>query len=166
MDIDSITHQITQWLETFVERPHPALGGWPPCPYARQARITGQIQILAGTNPINDAVSAMANQLWQREVVIYCYETAAFTGEEFETLTGQVNAFIQLHGLFALDDHPNNAELVNGVSFNFGACALMILQLTEKLDIAAHALAAKGYYQDWPEQYLEQLFRGRQDPRS
>lgn len=165
MDINLITHEINTWLETFVEQPHPALGGWPPCPYARQARITGQIKILAGTTPMADAILAVSQALWQREVVIYCYDRHDINGDEFSQSTQQINEFLRPHGMFALDDHPDNAEVVNGVSFNFGTCALMILQLREKLDVAARTLAAKGYYTDWPETYLEQLFQGREDPR-
>jgi hypothetical protein len=166
MDIESITQQLNHWLETFVERPHPALGGWSPCPYARQARLTGQIQILAGTDPVLDAEHAVTQGLWQREVVIFCYDHKSVSGQDFSQKIQQINKFLQPHAMFALDDHPDNAEIVNGISFNFGACALMILQLREKLDTAAQALATKGYYQGWPEEYLDQLFHGRQDPRS
>ena len=165
MDIKSITDQLTAWLANFVEQPHPALGGWPPCPYARQARITGQIKIMAGTNPQADAAQAQSHGLWQQEVVIYCYDTSAISGSDFAQTVYEINEFLEPHGMFALDDHPDNAEIVNGVSFNFGSCALMILQLREKLDVAAQTLAAKGYYEGWPEEYLDQLFLGRQDPR-
>lgn len=165
MDILTLQTQLLQWLETFVEVPHPALGGWPPCPYARQARLTGQIAIRLGTNPMADAIEAVSHGLWQREVVIYCYDQKSSNGPEFAHSIKQINEFLRPYQMFALDDHPDNAEVVNGVSFNFGACALMILQLTEKLNTAARTLAAKGYYEGWPEEYLEQLFHGRQDPR-
>ena len=166
MDIDLITQQLNHWLSHFVEQPHPALGGWAPCPYARQARITGQIKIITGSQPWADAVAAVANGLWQREVVIYCYDQDAIAGSEFSATVKQINAALAAHGVFALDDHPDCAETVNGVSFNFGHCALMILQLTSKLDRAAETLAKKGYYDGWPEEYLQQLFHGRQDPRT
>lgn len=166
MDITEITQQLNDWLANFVEVPHPALGGWAPCPYARQARLNNQILIKLGTEPIADTVSALSHGLWHQEVVIYCYQTQAMPGPEFAQCVQQINAFLHPLGVFALDDHPDNVEVVNGVTFNFGRCALMILQLTEKLDRAAAALAKKGYYQGWPEEYLSQLFHGRQDPRS
>jgi hypothetical protein len=165
VNIDTVTQQLIQWLETFVEKPHPALGGWSPCPYARQARMTGQIKIVPGTELVDNARQAAAQGLWQREVVIYCYPTDRWSGREFADQVSQINQFLRPQGMFALDDHPDNAEIVNGISFNFGECALMILQLTDKLDTAARALAAKGYYDGWPEEYLAQLFHGRTDPR-
>lgn len=166
MDIDQVKQQLEQWLTEFVETPHPALGGWPPCPYARQARLTGQIDIRLGTTPMADTIQAVAHGLWQREVVIYCYDQTDSSGPEFSKVIQQINEFLRPYKIFALDDHPDNAEIVNGISFNFGACALLILQLTEKLDVAARTLAAKGYYDGWPEDYLKQLFHGRKDPRS
>jgi hypothetical protein len=40
IDLTSVADRYEQsWIENFVEVPHPALGGWPPCPYARKARL-------------------------------------------------------------------------------------------------------------------------------
>ena len=33
LDLATVTADIARWIETFVEVPHPALGGWAPCPY-------------------------------------------------------------------------------------------------------------------------------------
>jgi hypothetical protein len=35
-----VEHDLLKWMEEFVEVPHPSLGGWPPCPFARQARLS------------------------------------------------------------------------------------------------------------------------------
>lgn len=165
MDTALITQQLNHWLETFVEQPHPALGGWPPCPYARQARLTQQILVRPGTELLRDAVESVAHGLWQREVVIYWYDPALYSSEEFVRWCGQINAFVAVYGIHVLDDHPDDIEIVNGVTFNFGHAALMIMQLHSKLNTAARTLAAKGYYEGWPEEYLQKLFHGRQDPR-
>jgi hypothetical protein len=37
LDLDTVRYNIERWIETIVEVPHPALGGWPPCPYAKKA---------------------------------------------------------------------------------------------------------------------------------
>ena len=42
LDLDSVRYNIERWIETFVEVPNPALGGWSPCPYARQARLNNE----------------------------------------------------------------------------------------------------------------------------
>jgi hypothetical protein len=30
MDLETVKHDIEQWIVNFVEVPHPALGGWAP----------------------------------------------------------------------------------------------------------------------------------------
>ena len=46
LDLATVTADIARWIETFVEVPHPALGGWAPCPYARQARLNQEYAVL------------------------------------------------------------------------------------------------------------------------
>ena len=48
MDQQEVTVKLLKWMEEFVEKPHPSMGNWPPCPYARQARLNNNIDIRAG----------------------------------------------------------------------------------------------------------------------
>jgi hypothetical protein len=68
--------------------------------------------------------------------------------------------------MFALADHPGDVETVNGVVMNQGTWAICFLQDLDKLNSHARMLVERGFYQDWPEDYLSVLFAGRQDPRS
>lgn len=160
-----IKEKITNWMENFVEVPHPSLGNWPPCPYARQARLNNSIEIRSGTNLIADGIAAVANRLWYKEVVVYYYDLEHWPVDKFQHEHSQLNAFLKIHGLISLDDHPADVELVNGVSMNFGAAALAIIQERKKLDTAAEILYNKGYYKNWTEEYFNQVFAGRLDPR-
>ena len=54
LDLDTVTYDIEQWMATFVEVPHPALGGWAPCPYARRARLDRDFEVRVGINPYFD----------------------------------------------------------------------------------------------------------------
>jgi hypothetical protein len=67
--------------------------------------------------------------------------------------------------LLALEDHPGDPEIVNGVSMNQGTYALALVQNLSDLNQKAHAIARKGFYNTWPEDYLKGLFQHRQDPR-
>jgi hypothetical protein len=66
--------------------------------------------------------------------------------------------------LYVLEDHPAESEQVLGVSMNQGTYALLFVQLRSKLEEAAAQLAPRGYYHDWPQDYLQGLFEGRADP--
>ena len=45
MNNELIVLQLHKWMTEFVEVPNKLLGDFPPCPYARQARITDKISI-------------------------------------------------------------------------------------------------------------------------
>ena len=161
----NVPTQLLEWMKNFVEVPHPSLGNWSPCPYARQARLNNSIEIRPGTSLIADGIAAVANHLWYKEVVVYYYDLEQWPVDKFQHEHSQLNAFLRIHGLISLDDHPADVELVNGVSMNFGPAALAIIQERKKLDTAAEILYNKGYYKDWSEEYFNQVFTGRQDPR-
>lgn len=166
MDIEQARRDILQWVTDFVEVANPALGGWAPCPYARAARVNNLLEIRAGgADPYVDlrGVTDMAG----RDVIALVYDHTMFTGEEFNELVYSANpAFLAGRGLMALADHPSDKEEVNGVVMNQGQYAIVFVQDLAKLNRFARQLAEKGFYQGWPEDYLQTLFQGREDPRS
>jgi len=68
--------------------------------------------------------------------------------------------------LLALEDHPHDVEIVNGVCMNQGTYALALVQSVSDLNAKARLMASKGFYHTWPENYLQALFQHRQDPRT
>jgi len=164
MDFDQAQQDIMTWLTTFVEQPHPALGAWPPCPYARRARMENLFQIRPGTEPYLDL---MHIDLGLLDVLALVYDPAHFAAAEFEDLVQRANqGFLLARDLIALPDHPGSPEIVNGVSMNQGTWAIVFVQSLAKLNSHARTLADRGYYHGWPEHYLATLFQGRKDPRS
>jgi hypothetical protein len=51
LKLEDVKHNIEQWIVNFVEVPHPDLGGWAPCPYARKARLDQDFDVRLGGNP-------------------------------------------------------------------------------------------------------------------
>ena len=166
MDIKQAQQDILRWIQNFVERPREELGGWPPCPYARQARLNDLIDIRAGTaDPYVDARNI--TDMGSRDVIVVVYDPQEYDAAEFNTLVDDANAaFLQGRGLIALADHPADPEEVCGVIMNQGQYALMFVQDLAKLNGHARRLAERRFYDLWPAKYLATLFRGRQDPRS
>ena len=54
LNIDQVKQDIEQWMVNFVEVPHPALGNWAPCPYARSARRKKSYDVRVGVHPYCD----------------------------------------------------------------------------------------------------------------
>jgi hypothetical protein len=167
MDLQQVKQDILSWSENFLEVPHPALGNWSPCPYARRARLNNQVDIQLGSDPYFDLEALAAKGLGSAQVVIFAYDPMAWTQEYFEPRLDAANRdFLLAADLIVLGDHPDDAEIVNGVSMNQGSYALAMCQSLSDLDIKAGMMAAKGFYHNWPEEYLQQLFEHRQDPRT
>jgi hypothetical protein len=166
LDLATVTHNIERWIETFVEVPHPALGGWAPCPYARKARLDRDFEVRIGRNPFEDLISISYETL-PKSVVIIAYDPAHHPYEVFHREIEWAN---QRHllpkNLLALEDHPGDPEMVNGVCMNQGTYALALVQSLSDLNTKAELVARKGFYDTWSEDYLQALFQHRQDPRS
>ncbi len=166
LDLEQVTHDIEHWMTTFVEVPHPALGGWAPCPYARKARLDKDFEVRLGTDPYWNACHVSIHGL-TKSVIIYVYDAATWSHMEFAYKLQLANVnWLLPHDLIGLEDHPAAPELVNGVVMNQGTYALMLLQNLTDLNEKARLMANKGFYDTWPESYLTELFQHRQDPRS
>ena len=166
MDIKTVTQDILAWSENFVEVPHPALGGWPPCPFARQARLKGTVGIFIGKEPYFDLESRASLGMQQYEVIVYAYDPGEWTYDYFSPRLRSANRdFLLAANLIVLEDHPAAVEDVNGVIMNQGKYALSLVQSLSDLDQRSRQIADKGFYHDWPEDYLTGLFEHRRDPR-
>jgi hypothetical protein len=98
--------------------------------------------------------------------VILAYDPNEFFYAQFDSDIRAANQEVLVaQDLLALGDHPGDPEIVNGVSMNQGTYALVLVQSLGDLDQKAHAIASKGFYDTWPENYLQGLFEHRKDPR-
>ena len=167
MDIEQVKKDIEDWIVNFVEVPHPALGGFPPCPYARSARLKNSYQVFLGTDPYFDLKHRARHGIGNSEVMIYAYDPAEWSHELFASSLDQANQdFLLAADLLALEDHPHDVEMINGVCMNQGTYALALVQSVSDLDAKAQLMARKGFYDTWPEDYLQALFQHRKDPRT
>lgn len=166
MDIEQVKADIEQWMINFVEVPHPSLGGWPPCPFARQARMKRSFDVYLGSDPYFDLKNRARYGMGNKEVIIYVYDPAEWSHELFAASIAAANAeHLLRNDILALEDHPADVENVNGVIMNQGKYAMALVQSLSDLNAKAKQMAAKGFYDAWPEDYLQALFQHRQDPR-
>lgn len=160
MDKLQIQQDLEHWLVNFVEKPNPLLNNWPPCPYARQARLSQQI-LTVFDSPLE--IAKYISRLNTHNVVILCFDHTKFSTSQIELFTRHVNSILIWQDCVVLEDHPDSVELVNGVKMNFGKCGLMILQRLSKLNTAADQLREKGYYTTWSKENLDEVVNWRYD---
>ena len=166
MDIETVTQDIENWIVNFVEVPHPALGGWAPCPYARSARMKKSYEVYVGVDPYFDLKNRARWGMGNKEVIIYAYDPVEWPYELFsDSLKNANKEHLLRNDILALEDHPSDVEMVNGVCMNQGKYALALVQSLSDLNNKAKLMAEKGFYHNWPEEYLVGLFEHRKDPR-
>ena len=166
MDIEQVKRDIESWIVNFVEVPHPALGGFPPCPYARSSRLKNSYDVFIGSDPYFDLKNRARHGMGNKEVVIYVYDPEEWPHDLFAASLDHANQdFLLAADLLTLEDHPADQEIVNGICMNQGTYALALVQSLSDLNAKAHMMAHKGFYDTWPEDYLTALFQHREDPR-
>lgn len=166
LNLATVKSDIEKWIVDFVEVKNPALGNWPPCPYARKARLENDYDVRIGLAPIHDLVQISKIGLGGKSVVAIAYNPTYYTHAEFSRDLAIANQhFLLPNDILVLEDHPGDPEIVNGVCMNQGTYALALVQSLSDLDAKAKIMAAKGFYKTWPEEYLTALFQHRQDPR-
>lgn len=159
IDKASITQELTDWLKNFVEIPNPALGNWSLCPYARQARVKNQIEIVV-SDDLQNAVYQSLSLLADKEVVVVCFDHNQITPVQLEQFVTATNKDI-MPNYVILEDHPDVPEILNGVAMNFGKCGLLIVSELKKLNAAADQLKDKGYYDHWPKENFDNVVAWR-----
>jgi len=166
LNLDTVQADIESWIVNFVEVPHPSLGGWAPCPYARKARLDRDFEVRLGLAPIHDLTQVSRKGLENKSVIIFAYDPTEISYTELSYAVDVCNQeFLLPNNLLALEDHPDDPEVVNGVTMNNGTYALALVQSLSDLNQKAKSIAQKGFYDTWPEEYLTAVFQHRQDPR-
>jgi hypothetical protein len=166
LNLGTVQADIEKWIVDFVEVPHPSLGGWAPCPYARKARLDRDFEVKLGLAPLHDLIKISKHGLGGKSVVIIVYDPAVHDYEDFNSALDIANReFLLPNNLLALEDHPADPEIVNGVVMNHGTYALALVQSLSDLNEKAQLVANKGFYDTWPEKYLKALFKHRKDPQ-
>lgn len=167
LDLAQVRQEIESWIVNFVEVPHPALGNWPPCPYARNARLNKEYDVRIGVSPLLDLSQLALAGLGDKKVIVLVYSPEQWTYKQFHHDLDYANTeFLLEKDIIALEDHPADPEIVNGVCMNQGTYALALVQSLSDLDQKAQQMARRGFYDAWPKEYLEVLFHHRKDPRT
>jgi hypothetical protein len=71
------------------------------------------------------------------------------------------NAMKNKIDIVALEDHPEDPEILNGISMNFGKAILILVQRLTKLNNASKILKKKGYYDNWPKENYDDVVKWR-----
>lgn len=162
IDQQEVRNQLIRWLTDFVEKSSSALNGWPPCPYARQARISNKLEIVfAESDQLKSTVDSILPLLVEKDVVVVCFD---HTRVDPDVLAADVivwNQELMPRNYVILEDHPGTPEILNGLTMNFGFCGLLVVSELNKLNDAADQIREKGYYDTWPQENIDNVVTWR-----
>lgn len=157
---------ILKWIQEFVEKPNPLLNGWPPCPYAKEARLNNRIRILiCEQSEISATLESEATSLLKgpHEVTIVALEKDQMLSlPETTTVVQKFRDAWAPKDIYLLKDHPLDSEVTNGVSMNHGRYQMFFLQRLSALQTAAAELKKAGYYDNWDPEYLGRVVSARE----
>lgn len=162
MNQANIKQQLLSWMKDFVEQPNPLLGNWAPCPYARQARINNQIKIdfVEAQNLCKETHSNL-HWLDTFDVLVLCFDHTKISASLTQDHVKTMNSTLILDNVVILEDHPDAKEYVSGIDMNFGPCGLLVIQKLDKLNTASDQLRAKGYYNHWNQEAIDEVVTWR-----
>lgn len=153
---------IKNWIEKFVSV-HNETIGQVPCPFAKQAMLDERINYVSGgKHTITPLLNSLASN-WddKYEVVVVYSDKNELTPNQLKILVDDFNKFARDKDVVALEDHPDDPEILNGVSMNFGKAILILVQRLSKLNKASDILKKKGYYDNWPKENYDDVVKWR-----
>tara|TARA_R110002111_G_scaffold58824_1_gene99356 strand:+ start:778 stop:1311 length:534 start_codon:yes stop_codon:yes gene_type:complete len=169
----TITEEIFEWSENFVEKKSKKLGGWILCPYARKARLSGKVEVVEvkKANDFLDKLTVAARTFKEQNkdlIVVAC--------SDFELDAYELVCYVEaLNHTFVRDDvylmpfHPyDDSEEVEFLEDNLeteNEFFMVLIQLFSKLEEASENLNKQGYYDNWDEEYYKDTVLKRQSYR-
>ena len=164
-----VEQYITEWIKTFVEQPHPALGDMPPCPFARKARLQNKIRIVevGPEEPDTRFLELCSEYDFNKiDVLMMVCDPARWSWEQTFQIRVQMNEQLREQDIVILEDHPNYKETVAGIPMSDGRYCILFAQRLSRMNRFSRQLKrTTDYYDHWSESELADVVIWR-DPKS
>jgi len=145
----NLEQEVEKWIEQSISKPNKIFGNLPPCPYARKAWKDKKVSVLTDTFT-HDYDKLASGEL---DVILIVLKGATFESLLVEKNSLQKNLG---KGVVVLEDHPEQKEDVMGYNLNFGK-PILFVQNRDKLNEARKYLKTKDYYQNFDEEYKDDI---------
>ena len=170
----TITEDIISWSKDFLELPNKELGNKPVCPYAKQARVSGQINIVvqeSGEKLLQTVVNQCNNfkQSGKKICIVACSDLEV-TADELDSYVHALNHIFVPKDVYLMASHPGSdlesVEFLESTDWESDNEFLMVLiQPFEELEKASSNLNKIGFYKSWPQDYYESTVTKRKTYR-
>tara|TARA_R110002012_G_scaffold97689_1_gene234573 strand:- start:153 stop:689 length:537 start_codon:yes stop_codon:yes gene_type:complete len=172
--VRTIKEDIISWSKDFLELPNKELGNKPVCPYAKKARISGQINIVveeSGEKLLQTVVN-QCNKFTEsgKKICIVACPDLETTADELDNHIHALNHVYIPQDVYLMASHPGNdlepVEFLENTDWESDNEFLMVLiQPFEELEKASSSLNKIGFYEAWPKEYYQSTVTKRKTYR-
>lgn len=141
---------------------------YPPCPYAKQARLQGKVDFVELTDAEPDSniwTSIDHFDFDKKDVLVIITDAKRWTPRYTSKLAEQLNDSYSDRDLLIMEDHPRLVERVKNVKLNQGKYTLLLIQSRVKLKKFEDILKKTDYYKNWSKKYRESVTGTWRHPR-
>lgn len=154
-----LAEDVGKWILDWVSVPNDKLGHV-PCPFARNALLNDKIewQLCDSAEHLHNSLYCLMEMGLPKEVVILGCTKENVCASDLAKITADANErWLMPCGIIALEDHPDDPEIIAGEVMNQGKWALIVVQETAKLNAASKILQRQGYYNRWTQEQIDSM---------
>ena len=164
LEIAGIKAEIITWVETVIEAPNTILGSYPICPFAKQARLKGQMEIRVNQSSslqsfIKSTIARRSNS--NKVQLIVERDLVSWPVDSVDRLVSQINSDMADDDVILLYDHPAEPGVIGDVCTSNGKYLIIFVQSASELNHAHSMMQATGYYSVWTEAYYKKIVETR-----
>ena len=172
----SITDDILEWSEKYLEPKNKHLGNVPVCPYAHMSRLKKTYRVLECNNfaDFQDTIiegAELAKDPDIQIVIVGCTDIG-YEPEELDSVVDILNRVLVPQDIYLMASHPHDEEEDEPVEFletgewqPENAFMMVLIQKFDELEKASDNLRKNGYYDNWPSDYYGGTVLKRQSYR-
>ena len=163
MDLEKLKADVSDWIIRWVSVYDPCLDKI-PCPFARSALLNMKIDWhwAQDAKDLKLFLHSIVEQGLSNEVLVVGMDPNMITSTELSYITRQANEkWLMPIDIVALEDHPDDPEIIAGAKMNQGTYALLLIQSKIKLNQASMILRKQGYYDSWTQEQIDDVVTWR-----
>ncbi|MEB3829811.1 hypothetical protein [Phormidium sp. CCY1219] len=164
---EKIMEGMADHLKNFVEKPSPAFGGLPICPFSKKGRQDGKIMYEIHPFPptiteklperLNEVFSEFCHNQNAEVLMVIHPDSEAITVKEMEGFMEELNKKIAEMDLVAFGGHPRDRFNIQGVYTRQAPYIHFTVQRNPDVKRASEILAQTPYYENWTRENLNQV---------
>lgn len=146
------------YMQTVLEKPHPAFNGLPLCPFVQRARLQQQIWFhvyrfsdadLATDSALMQTIHAFLAQRTYEVLFVIHPDLSAWSCWNLQRFVESLNHHLATLSLIAFSGHPQHPFQIQGMHTRREPYPNLTIQSLETVKQASSVLSKTRYYENW-----------------